>query len=235
MASIKLWQHYRSQGAASNADDGSFDEAQQIAVRLQYLYGNAAEDAQADGRKAPQTDNVEARLLVALVNVKSLYDSKDFGGCFELLQNEYLRSSKYTGLLYLYGKYIIKSNAKAYQDVGLPGRSREQARFLGSGVGAMEECLKSCMPEYHSRIYYYIGYAYNDKNSRLNMPLKSVHFWQQAKNQEFNLPYQGIAKLKMLNKFLDQYAFIQQIVELINKGLSTDSKADAASLRATAE
>lgn len=137
--------------------------------------------------------------------------------------------------MYLYGKYIIKSNAKAYQDVGLPGRSPEQARFLGSGVGAMEECLKSCMPEYHSRIYYYIGYAYNDKNSRLNMPLKSVHFWQQAKNQEFNLPYQGIAKLKMLNKFLDQYAFIQQIVELINKGLSTDSKADAASLRATAE
>jgi len=42
---------------------------------LQYLYGNAAEDAQADGRKAPQTDNVEARLLIALVNVKSLYDS----------------------------------------------------------------------------------------------------------------------------------------------------------------
>lgn len=65
------------------------------------------------------------------------------------------------------------------------------------------------MPDYHSRIYYYIGYAYNDKNSRLYMPLKSVHFWQQAKDQEFNLPYQGIQKLRMLKKFLDQYAFIQ--------------------------
>ena len=39
----------------------------------------------------------------------------------------------------------------------------------------------------------------------------------------------------MLNKFLDQYSFIQQIVDLINKGLTTDSKVDAAKLRAQAE
>ncbi len=34
LASIKLWQYYRSQGSENEADEGSLDEAQQIAERL---------------------------------------------------------------------------------------------------------------------------------------------------------------------------------------------------------
>lgn len=34
LASIKLWQFYRSQGSRLDAEEGSFDEAQQIAERL---------------------------------------------------------------------------------------------------------------------------------------------------------------------------------------------------------
>jgi hypothetical protein len=67
-----------------------------------------------------------------------------------------LSNTKYTGFLYLYGKYVIKSNKTAkYKN------TQEQKQFLGSGIGALEECLKSSMPEFHSRINYYIGLAYN--------------------------------------------------------------------------
>lgn len=49
-------------------------------------------------------------MLITLVNVKSLYDIGFYRDCFEMLQSEYLRNSSYTSLLYLYGKFIIKSN-----------------------------------------------------------------------------------------------------------------------------
>ena len=49
-------------------------------------------------------------MLITLVNVKSLYDIGLFRDCFEMLQSEYLRNSSYTSLLYLYCKFIIKSN-----------------------------------------------------------------------------------------------------------------------------
>ena len=73
------------------------------------------------------------------------------------------------------------------------------------------------MPEYHSRIYYYIGLAYNKQNSILNMPLKSISYWQQAKTLGFYWPYQGLQKTKIIKKFLDQYSFIQLIINLINE------------------
>lgn len=53
----------------------------------------------------------------------------------------------------------------------------EQISFIGSGIGAMEECLKSSLPEYSSRINYYIGLAFNEPNCRLNMSFQSIHYW----------------------------------------------------------
>ena len=131
-------------------------------------------EAAADTRKTAiiQADHVESQLLVALVNVKSLYENRQFEQCFQLLQSEYLDKSKYTCFLYLYGKFIIKANSFANNDC------EEQKRYLGSGIGALEECLNSCMPEYHSRINYYIGLAYmGNQQSPLYMPLKTIHFW----------------------------------------------------------
>ena len=149
------------------------------------------------GKQVEQV-SVESELLITLLTVKSLYDSENFASCFEILQSGYLGNSKYTGLLYLYGKYVVKSNTTENYK-----RTHEQKQFLGSGIGALEECLKSCMPEYHSRIYYYIGLAYNKQNSILNMPLKSISYWQQAKTQGFYWPYQGLQKTKIIKKFLD--------------------------------
>ena len=132
-------------------------------------------------------DNIEARMLVTLINVRSLFDHGCYDDCFELLQYEYLSNSKYTGLLYLYGKYIVKACAKT-EDEGDPN-SGKQMKFIGSGIGALEECLKSSIPEYHSRINYYIGFAFNNSNSTLKMPLKAVYFWGEAKKLTFVLPY----------------------------------------------
>lgn len=32
--------------------------------------------------------------------------------------------------------------------------------YFGSALGALEECLRGCVKERHSKIYYYIGKAY---------------------------------------------------------------------------
>lgn len=196
-------------GKRENLNDSSneemlenYDQAHQIAERLHYNYYQSGSLA-CDTGGAQRKISVESELLITLLSVKSLYDSENYASCFEILQSEYLGNSKYTGLLYLYGKFVVKSNTtEKYK------HTQEQKQFLGSGIGALEECLKSCMPEYHSRIYYYIGLAYNKQNSILNMPLKSISYWQQAKTLDFYWPYQGLQKTKVIKKFLDQYSFI---------------------------
>jgi len=48
--------------------------------------------------------------------------------------------------------------------------------YLGSGIGALEECLRSCYDERHAKVNFYIGFAYKI----LRMPLKTVEYWQAA-------------------------------------------------------
>lgn len=131
------------------------------------------------------THFTEARLIVTLMNTRSLFDLSEYRLCFERLQYEFLKNSKYTCLLYLYGKYIIKANCREENmnqssPVTKYETKFEQIAYIGSGIGAMEECLKSALPEYQSRVNYYIGLAFNEKNCRLEMPLQSIHYWSSA-------------------------------------------------------
>jgi len=48
--------------------------------------------------------------------------------------------------------------------------------YLGSGIGALEECLRVCLPERHKKVNFYIGFAYKI----LNLPLKTFTFWKKA-------------------------------------------------------
>ena len=48
--------------------------------------------------------------------------------------------------------------------------------YLGSGIGALEECLRSCFAERHAKINYYIGFAYKV----LRMPLKTHEYYVKA-------------------------------------------------------
>ena len=82
--------------------------ALQIAETVTYYYG---QEQLFKPSKSFPVDYTEGNIIVTLINVRSLYDTSQFSDCFELLQYEFLRNSKHTGLLYLYGKYIIKANS----------------------------------------------------------------------------------------------------------------------------
>jgi hypothetical protein len=84
--------------------------------------------------------------MIALLYAKSLFMSKDYVGCFELLQNEFIHFPQFVSLLYAYGKYVVTSQGAR--------------NFIGSGIGALEECLRSQMKERHPKIRYYLGKAY---------------------------------------------------------------------------
>ena len=53
--------------------------------------------------------------------------------------------------------------------------------YLGSGIGALEECLRLCLPERHRKVNFYIGFAYKI----LSMPLKTFPFWKKADERKF--------------------------------------------------
>jgi len=57
---------------------------------------------------------------------------------FTLLQLEYSKAPHYTSLLYLYGKYAVSQD--------------EYPEFYGSGMGALDECLRQCLPHRHQNI-----------------------------------------------------------------------------------
>ena len=73
-----------------------------------------------------------------MVYAKSLFTMQEFARVFTLLQLEYSRAPHYTSLLYLYGKYVVLSATQ---------------EFMGSGIGALEECLRSCVTFRHANIY----------------------------------------------------------------------------------
>jgi hypothetical protein len=90
-------------------------------------------------------------------------------------------------LLYYYGKYVVKAmavetNKQLKITAKKPGKVNRKNGFkvdkgyLGSGIGALEECLRVCLPERHRKVNFYIGYAYKI----LNMPLKTFSYWKVA-------------------------------------------------------
>lgn len=77
------------------------------------------------------------RLLLIVIYAKSLKRAGETLKAFSLLQLEYSKAPHYTSLLYLYGKYAVTS--------GL-------TEFYGSAIGALEECLRQCLPHRHYSI-----------------------------------------------------------------------------------
>ena len=72
-----------------------------------------------------------------LIYSKSLFKNSLYLQLFELLQNAYSRFPLYTILLYYYGKYVALSESNA---------------FFGSGIGALQECKRVCIPERLAKI-----------------------------------------------------------------------------------
>jgi hypothetical protein len=103
---------------------------------------------------------------------KALYKTKQYTRCFELIQMQYSKTPEYPSLMFLYGKYIVKATALQLKTSKLSIDSG----FLGSGIGALEECTRSCVLERQPQVHYIIGLAYKV----LKMPLKTYQNWLQA-------------------------------------------------------
>ena len=93
----------------------------------------------------------EYTVIINLNYARSLFKMEKFRSCFELLQMMYTQYSQYSVYLYHYGRLCLKS---------------KDAVFLGSAVGALEECIKICSEYRHGGIYYWLMVGYilgNDK------------------------------------------------------------------------
>lgn len=127
---------------------------------------------------------------MVFLSVKSLQKSGQYIQAFELLQREFSDNPSVVSLMYLYGKFVVKAMASEVHQqltefaMALQGvvssvamaKKKKRGRdfriddgYLGSGIGALEECLRSCFQERQAKVNYYIGFAYKV----LRMPLKT--------------------------------------------------------------
>jgi hypothetical protein len=80
---------------------------------------------------------LEFRLLITIVFAKSLRKAGENMRALTQLQLEYSKAPHFTSLLYLYGKFAITSGLH---------------EFMGSAIGALDECLRQCLPHRHQNI-----------------------------------------------------------------------------------
>ena len=83
---------------------------------------------------------------------RSLFKNGKLRNCLELLQLEYTKHSLFTVILYHYGRLCVKS---------------KDPLFLGSAIGALQECLKSCSETRHGQIYFWLAFAYLQAEEKL--------------------------------------------------------------------
>lgn len=80
---------------------------------------------------------------------------------------------------------------------------------MGSGIGALEECLRSCFGERHAKINYYIGFAYKT----LRMPLKTQEYWVKAYSDHQKNRNLSLQQANQVNMFLKEQQFFTIIGE----------------------
>ena len=107
-------------------------------------YQNALEIAENGYLNISDTSG-EYQVIINLNYCKSLFKLLRFRKCFELLQTLYRKNSHFPVYLYHYGKMCIKSKD--------PG-------FLGSAIGALEECLKICSESRQPYICFWLMTGY---------------------------------------------------------------------------
>ncbi len=82
------------------------------------------------------------RSVIVLTYVKSLIKGKYELIAFQKLQYQYTIQTDMPILLYYYGKYIAQST-----NVNL------RKHFLGSALSSLQECIRSCLPSRHTKVY----------------------------------------------------------------------------------
>lgn len=119
------------------------------------------------------------RILIALIYAKSLFLQKEYVRCFELLQHEYINFPSFLSLLYAYSKYVVLSQTEKITTNPMATTSSImeyipiQRNYIGSALGALEECLRSQVKERHPKLSYLLGKAYFE----MKRPLKVNEYW----------------------------------------------------------
>ena len=76
-------------------------------------------------------------MAMILIYSEALFQNSLYLQWFEFLQNEFTKLPIYSVLLYYYGKYVAMSESTAY---------------FGSGIGALQEWKRVCIPERTAKI-----------------------------------------------------------------------------------
>jgi len=124
--------------------------------------------------------------VIVLVYSKSLMKGKHEIIAFQKLQYQYTIQTDMPILLYFYGKYIAQCE-----------NEKLRKHFLGSALSSLQECIRSCMPQRHIRVYYWMGKIYEKRRDIVN----ALFCYGKAlsgfpKNSD---------KSKEISKYLDQY------------------------------
>eukprot|EP00347_Sterkiella_histriomuscorum_P002786 403366804 len=165
----------------------------ELAEKL-YIFGTGyAENGLANSHSKDIT--IFRSSLITLLFAKSLFLNREYLRCYELLQNEFMAFPQFFSILYAYAKYVIRADEQC------------QFNYLGSAVGALEECLRSQVKERHPKLYLYLGKAY----LKMNQPLRVYENW---------MKYLQCASKKQTEKrkmVKEQLKYFESFAELIAK------------------
>jgi hypothetical protein len=159
--------------------------------------------------------SVEIKLIIALLYAKSLFLSREYIRCFELLQLEFINFPQFNSLLYAYAKYVVKAVASLPLQVGSSGACSDIAllackNYIGSAIGALEECQRSQVKERQQKNCYYLGKAYFE----IKRPLKVQEYWG-ALTKEYLDQGGNMLKKSEIKKFLISFREVKHLIQKI--------------------
>lgn len=195
---MRLWSIYHLHGESA--------KLYELAERL-FLYGTGY-------------SSVEIKIIIALLYAKSLFLNQEYVRCFELLQHEYIAFPHFASLLYAYGKYVIKAveATKAMPQpsplqASMVGQFMQSSarNYLGSAIGALEECQRCMVNERQGKLCYYLGKAF----SEMKRPLKVQEFWGSLTKEQ--LDAYNPDKKKEVKTLLSRLREVKRVVQTVEK------------------
>ena len=97
----------------------------------------------------------------------------------------------------------------------MEGQQRIDDGYLGSGIGALEECTRVCLPERQPLVHMIIGQAYK----LLRMPFKTFEEWKFAIELHKDTKSLAPKRVRLITVFLDEIEFFSRLVAEAQKAV----------------
>lgn len=94
--------------------------------------------------RATDYEEVQYKVLIYLMYAKTLFKRSKVSQAIEILQQQYIEYPMYPVFLYQFGRMCAKHDS----------------RYAGAAIGALDECLRSCAPDQHGVIAFWLFKAY---------------------------------------------------------------------------